>query len=79
MKKIIYYLYNYIIIIEIYDFQTNINNLNFCVLLNKSINVYLNDIVSVKDNINLKSKFDSELSYNLTENINSFYNFYDNV
>ena len=79
MKKIIYYLYNYIIIIEIYDFQTNINNLNFCVLLNKLINVYLNDIVSVKDNINLKSKFDSELSYNLTENINSFYNFYDNV
>ena len=79
MKKIIYYLYNYIIIIEIYDFQTNINNLNFCVLLNKLINVYLNDIVSVKDNINLKSKFDSELSYNLTESINSFYNFYDNV
>ena len=79
MKKIIYYLYNYIIIIEIYDFQTNINNLNFCVLLNKLINVYLNDNVSVKDNINLKSKFDSELSYNLTENINLFYNFYDNV
>jgi hypothetical protein len=66
------YLYGLIMIKELNDFQTNINNLNFSVLLNKFINIYLNDIVSVKDNINQESKFDSELSYNLTESINSF-------
>jgi hypothetical protein len=73
------YLYGLIMIKELNDFQTNINNLNFSVLLNKFINIYLNDIVSVKDNINQESKFDSELSYNLTESINSFYTFYDDI